>query len=89
MSYRVFWAPHAEQQLDAILRDQAVATRVAAAARRIDLNLTSGPASFGESRHDTVRIGFELPLGIHFEVLEDVRTVIVYDVWRTDRKPRT
>ena len=89
MSYRVFWAPHAEQQLDAILRDQAVQSRVAAAARHIDLSLANNPASFGESRHDTVRIAVELPLGVHFEVLEDVRTVIVYDVWRTDRRPRT
>jgi plasmid stabilization system protein ParE len=89
VSYRVFWAPHAEQQLDAILRDQAVQRRVAAAARHIDLSLAKNPANFGESKHDTVRIAFELPLGVHFEVLEDVRTVIVYHVWRTDRNPPT
>jgi hypothetical protein len=88
VNYRVFWAPHAEQQLEAILQDQAAQARLAAAARRINARLSSSPASFGESRHDVVRIGFELPLGIHFEVFEDARTVVVYDVWRTDQKPR-
>ena len=41
---------------------------------------------FGESRYDAVRVGFVLPLGVQFEVFDDVRTVIVYDVWRIDVK---
>jgi hypothetical protein len=44
------------------------------------------PNKFGESRYDTVRIGFVSPLGVQFEVMQDVRTVVVYDVWRIDRK---
>ena len=55
-------------------------------AGEIDGHLLGQPNEFGESRYDTVRIGFVHPLGVQFEVLEDVRTVIVYDVWRIDRK---
>jgi hypothetical protein len=33
-----------------------------------------------------VRVGYELPLGVQYEVLGDVRTVVVYDVWRIDAK---
>jgi plasmid stabilization system protein ParE len=84
MSFRVFWSPHAEQQLEEILRDIGSQSQVAPAAREIDRFLAHDPARFGESRYDTVRIGFVRPLGVPFEVLEDVHTVIVYDVWRID-----
>ena len=84
MNYRVFWAPQAEKQLEAILQDQAEQVGIAAAVRRMDERLTSDPFTFGESRYDTLRVGFELPLGIDYEVLQDVRTVIVYHVWRID-----
>ena len=86
MSYRVFWSPHAEGQLEEILRNATDAAAIAAFAREIDRFLVANPKSFGESRYDTVRVGFVRPLGIQFEVLDDVRTVIVYDVWRIDRK---
>ena len=86
MSYRVFWSPHAEHRLEEILRDAAVQAECAAAAREIDQQLVSDPKRFGESRFDLVRIGFVRPLGVQYEVLHDVRTVIVYDVWRIDAK---
>lgn len=57
-----------------------------AAARQIDRHLSADPTGFGESRYDTVRVGFVRPLGLPFEVIEDVRTVIVYDIWRIDQK---
>jgi hypothetical protein len=44
----------------------------------------AAPLAFGESRFEGVRIGFVFPLGVHFEVLDDVQTVIVYDVGRID-----
>jgi hypothetical protein len=84
----VFWSPHAEQQLEAILQDPASQTECTAAARDIDRALSSDPIGFGESRYDNVRIGFARPLGVHYEVLEDVHTVIVYDVWRIDVRKR-
>jgi hypothetical protein len=86
MSHRVFWSPHAEQRLEQILKGSADSAVLVAAARSIDRQLVADPASWGESRFDTVRVGFELPLGVQFEILDDVRTVIVYDVWRVDRK---
>jgi hypothetical protein len=88
MSYRVFWAPHAEKRLEEILRDAASLAQHAAAACEIDQKLISNPLKFGESRFDAVRIGFVRPLGVQYEVLEDARTVIVYDVWRIDVKDR-
>jgi plasmid stabilization system protein ParE len=84
MSYRVFWSPYAEQRLQEILQDAVKQAEMAASARRIDQFLASYPIDFGESRYDTVRIGFVRPLGVQYEVLEDVRTVIVYDVWRIE-----
>lgn len=86
MSFRVFWAPHAEEKLAEILRDAEKQVERASAARAIDQRLASDPQQFGESRFDAVRIGYVLPLGVQFEVLGDVRTVIVYDVWQVDRK---
>jgi hypothetical protein len=84
----VFWSPHAEQELEEILQDPAARAECAAAARDIDRALRSDPLGFGESRYDNVRVGFALPLGVHYEVLEDVDTVIVYDVWRIDVRKR-
>lgn len=86
MTYRVFWAPHAESLLEIILRDEEAQARYAAAAREIDKQLAADPISFGESRYDDFRIAFEHPLGIDYEVLQDVRTVIVYNVWRVQSK---
>jgi hypothetical protein len=87
VTYRVFWTPFAEQRLEAILvRQRADESRIVAAARMIDSQLTRDPLDVGESRYDAVRFGFELPLGIQYEVLQDVQTVIVYDVWWIDRK---
>jgi len=88
MSYRVFWHPHAELQLETILVNTANHAAFTRAAKEIDGQLASNPLRFGESRFDTVRIGFARPLGIHYEVLRDVKTVIVYDVWRTDLRRR-
>ncbi len=88
MSYRVFWHPHAEQQLETILSNTANQAAFTRAAKEIDGHLVNDPLAFGESRFDTVRIGFAKPLGIHYEVLKDVETVIVYDVWRTDLRRR-
>jgi len=86
MPYRVLWAPLAEDKLEQLLQAASDAAILAAAAREIDRHLLSAPESFGESRYDTIRIGFVYPLGIHFEIMDDVRTVIVHDVWRIDRK---
>jgi len=59
---------------------------LAAGTRAIDRQLATDPNSFGESRYETVRVAFVRPLGVQYEVLDDVRTVIVYDVWRINRR---
>jgi hypothetical protein len=84
MSYRVFWTPHAEQRLEEILQGSSAQDQLAAAARDMDQYLSVDPTGFGESRYDNVRVGFSWPLGVQYEVIEDVRTVIVYDLWRID-----
>jgi len=62
MSYRVFWSPYAEELLERILRESADSVEAAVAARDINRFLISNPIDFGESRYDTVRIGFYRPL---------------------------
>jgi hypothetical protein len=86
MQYRVLWAPYAEDRLELFLQATSEPPILATAARQIDQQLLTVPTAFGESRYDTVRIGFAYPLGVQFEVMDDVRTVIVHDVWRIDRK---
>ena len=86
MSYRVFWTPHAEAQFERTVRQSRNPSVMVAAARRIDAELATKPLDFGESRYESVRIGFVLPLAVHYEILEDVRTVIVYDVRFMRRK---
>ena len=82
MSYRVLWTPEAESQLEAIVSNSDEKQRFLKIAAGIDRSLHVDPIGFGESRTDTLRIGFARPLGIQYDVLEDVATVVVYDVWR-------
>jgi hypothetical protein len=86
MQHRVLWAPYAEDMLERLLQAASEPPLLAMAARQIDQCLMTDPRSFGESRYDMIRIGFMYPLGVQFEVMDDVRTVIVHDVWRIDRK---
>jgi hypothetical protein len=86
MKYRVFWTPEAERELRRIVAASDDRTIVSAAAREIDRLLVADPHDVGESRVETTRKGFVRPLGVDFEVLDDVATVIVFGVWRTDRR---
>lgn len=86
MTYRVFWSPEAEDQLEVVLREPASRSEIVAAARDINRSLAKYPFRFGESRYDAVRIGFAKPLGVQYEIHDDVKTVIVFDVWRTDQR---
>ena len=85
MNYRVFWYPDAQRLLDALLESAEDHERIAGAAQEMDRQLAADPFGFGESRYERMRIGFVRPLAVHFEILRDVSTVIVYNVWRTDR----
>ena len=86
MQHRVLWAPDAEEKLEKFLKSAADPGILAAAAREFDQHLITSPKEFGESRYDAMRIGFVFPIGVQFEVMDDVRTVIVHDVWRIDRR---
>ena len=85
MTWRVFWSPHAEERLEKLLQAAPDAALLIAAAKVIDRYLVTDPKSFGESRYDTVCVGFVLPLGNQYECQDVVHTVIVYDVWRIVR----
>jgi hypothetical protein len=80
MQHRVLWAPDAEKKLEQFLKSASGPGILAAAAREIDQQLIAAPKEFGESRYDSMRVGFVFPLGAQFEVMDDVRTVIVHDV---------
>ena len=86
MQFRVLWAPYAEQRLENFLQQSADPNTLAAAARQLDQYLIVAPAEFGESRYEAMRVGFSFPLGVQFEVMDDVRTVVVHDVWRIDQR---
>lgn len=85
MPYRVFWSPDAERLLKKIHATARDSSDVSRAAGEIDKQLRADPFDVGESREENVRIGFQEPVGIEFEVLDDVQTVIVFNVWRTER----
>jgi hypothetical protein len=84
MKHFVFWSPEADESLQSLIRDDDRDGRVVRAAREIDFWLARGPLDFGESRYDTVRVGFVTPLAIQFDVLADPPTVIVLDIWRVN-----
>ena len=85
MKHFVFWAPEADERLQSLIRGDDVDGRVVRAVREIDFWLARGPLGFGESRYDTVRVGFVAPIAVQFDVLADPPTVIVLDIWRIDR----
>jgi hypothetical protein len=66
----------AELWLDAVDR-QAITDAVDA----IDQALISDPINMGESRTGSVRVLFEPPLGVFFEIDEQAKKVQVLKVW--------
>jgi len=88
MSYRVLWTPEAESQLEALVSNSIEKQNLLDLAAEIDRSLHVDPFGFGESRADTLRVGFVKPLGVQYEVLEDIVTVVVYDVWRVASRPK-
>jgi hypothetical protein len=86
MTYRVVWAPFAEHWLEQFLSNPSDQVAISSSANEIDRQLMSDPPGFGESRDEALRIGFIRPLGVLFEVFDDMRTIVVYDVWRIDRQ---
>jgi len=88
MQYRVLWSPYAEEQLERLLQrsSEPLAFVIVGTVREIDARLFDSPYTFGESRYESMRIGFIYPLGVEFEVMDDIRTVVVHDVWGISRQ---
>ncbi|MGL6097745.1 MAG: hypothetical protein ACRC7O_18340 [Fimbriiglobus sp.] len=82
MKYTVDWEPSAEQDLARVwvaAEDQDAVTR---ATDLLDSNLAREPLAVGEARiSSVVRVAFEPPLGVEFEVIADDRRVRVLRVW--------
>ena len=86
MKYRILWSPVADENFNAVMQRSQKSLRKALllVVRAINATLVDDPIGCSESRSDDVRIAFFDPLGIYFELMEDVRTVVVINVWRTD-----
>lgn len=85
MRHYVFYVPNADKKLQELIADSADPKDLVKVAKEIDRWLVFRPLEFGESRYANVRVAFVKPLGIQFELLDDPPTVIVLDIWRTDR----
>ena len=81
MSHVVFWAPEADQKLQALITAANAQKTLIRVLREIDFWLARDPRDFGESRFDTVRLGVVKPVAVLFDVLDDPPTVIVLDIW--------
>jgi hypothetical protein len=83
--FRVLWNPFADEKLQELIAEADEPALISSAADGINRLLVDSAPSYGESREDGVRIAFNTPLGILFEVFEDEHTAVVERVWRTDR----
>lgn len=82
MRHFVFWVPEADEKLQSLIRTADKPSELIRVVREIDFWLARDPLDFGESRFDTVRIGFVRPLAVLFDVLDDSPTVIDLDIWQ-------
>jgi hypothetical protein len=82
MRFAATWIPNAEQRLASIWLAVKDRNAVTVAAHRLDQLLARNALAAGESRQTSLlRVAFENPLGIAFEVILDDRAVNVLSVW--------
>ncbi len=82
MTYRVVWHPRADNDLAVVWLAATDRTAVTLAAAELEKRLTSEPQRFGESRRSQAeRVGFQSPLGVYFEIIEDDKKVVVRHVF--------
>jgi hypothetical protein len=81
MSYPVYWASIAENQLTRIWLGSRRRGPVTAAANAVDARLGLDPTSVGESRSGDYRVVFEWPLIVTFRVDRQNQAVFVVAVW--------
>jgi hypothetical protein len=85
MRWKLVWGDLANERQADLLAGADV--RVILAVSRVVAVLEHCPRSFGESRAPGERYGFELPLGVRYEIDEAERVVRVMNVWRVSRGP--
>jgi hypothetical protein len=81
--FRLRWVKEAVNELATfwLQADSDLRQRITAAAHQIDQQLRTDPFAQSEFRPGGLRILFVSPLGIHFRVEADGRTVSVLRVW--------
>ena len=82
MKYTVVYLPSAEQQLADLWLKSADPTAVTRASDQIDQSLKDNPLAVGESRVANLRIVFEEPLAVVYDVREADLLVKVWAVWQ-------
>lgn len=90
MIWSVLWKKEAERRLTTmwINADSAQRQAITSAANRIDALLRTNPENTGESRGDTWRVHFDVPLGVSFRLLAEDGVVEVAAVWQIKHGPR-
>ncbi len=85
MKYTVTYKRSAEQELAAICTKASNRSAVTEAANRVDVLLRGDPLGQGESRQQNIRIMFERPLAIEFEIKEaDLQVEVLRVSWIGD-----
>lgn len=87
MKYRILWIPDAEESFQQILDGERRSKYLLGdSVRTINTKLVTDPYEFGESRQDGVYIGFDGPLAVNYQIMDDVRTVVVFHIWRIEHR---
>lgn len=82
MKYTVIYLPSAEQQLADLWLQAADRSAITSASDKIDQLLKDNPLAVGESRVSNIRILFEEPLVVVYDVREADLVVKVWAVWQ-------
>jgi hypothetical protein len=81
MSFTVIWLDSPAAELFELWSDPELRDGVVAASRKITSALEFSPNEVGESRPDNVRIIFEAPLAVIYEVFLGERKVNILRIW--------
>jgi hypothetical protein len=81
MSFSVNWLDSLAAELFELWSDPELRVAVISASRKITAALELCPNDVGESRPDNVRIIFEAPLAVIYEVLSHEHQVNIMRIW--------
>ena len=84
MKHHVFYFPDADKAVQLLISEADDPQAMMRAFETMDRWLSRWPLNIGESRIENVRVAFEKPIAVQYEVLKDPPTVIVYAAWRTE-----